>query len=145
MGQTLVQKNGEIYSFLTNEEQDINRAINQVNVELGEIINEASNVVFEDIFSDNKISDTIHVIIFHLTKLLMIDIGVIQSADIGVRIITPYYEFGNYNNDSQTRLSPQSEIERTTTILRGISEENNEVIIHLIHDLTFLEEITGAS
>ena len=50
----MVQKNGDIYSFLTNEEQDINRAINQENVEIGEIINEASNVIFEDIFTEKK-------------------------------------------------------------------------------------------
>ena len=33
--ETLVQKNGEIYSFLTNEEQEINNAINNESVESG--------------------------------------------------------------------------------------------------------------
>ena len=140
VSQTLVQKNGDIYSFLTNEEQDITRAINQVHVELGEIINEASNVVFQDIFLDTK---------YQYNKRYNFPINQAvderyrggQSADIGVRIITPYYELRNSNNDSQTILSPQSEIEKANTILRGLSEENNEVIVHLIHDLTFLEEI----
>ena len=36
--ETLVQKNGEIYIFLTNEEQEINNAINNESVEMGEII-----------------------------------------------------------------------------------------------------------
>lgn len=39
--ETLVQKNGEIYIFLTNEEQEINNAINNESVEMGEIIGEA--------------------------------------------------------------------------------------------------------
>lgn len=38
--ETLVQKNGEIYIFLTNEEQEINNAINNESVEMGEIIGE---------------------------------------------------------------------------------------------------------
>lgn len=47
--ETLVQKNGEIYIFLTNEEQEINNAINNESVEMGEIIGEASTVIFEEI------------------------------------------------------------------------------------------------
>lgn len=44
--ETLVQKNGEIYIFLTNEEQEINNAINNESVEMGEIIGEASTVIY---------------------------------------------------------------------------------------------------
>lgn len=47
--ETLVQKNGEIYIFLTNEEREINNAINNESVEMGEIIGEASTVIFEEI------------------------------------------------------------------------------------------------
>ena len=43
--ETLVQKNGEIYILLTNEEQEINNAINNESVEMGEIIGEASTVI----------------------------------------------------------------------------------------------------
>ena len=65
--QTLVQKNGEIYSFLTHEEQDINRAIDQENVEIGEIINETSHVIFEEIYNDEKYSKSSRYN-FHSTK-----------------------------------------------------------------------------
>ena len=54
--ETLVQKNGEIYIFLTNEEQEINNAINNESVEMGEIIGEASTVIFEEIFNRQEIS-----------------------------------------------------------------------------------------
>ena len=36
--ETLVQKNGEIYIFLTNEEQEINNAINNESVEMATYI-----------------------------------------------------------------------------------------------------------
>ncbi len=140
--QTLIQKNGEIYSFLTNEEQDINRAINQENVELGEIINEASNVIFEEIFTDKKYRHSARYN-FPFNQIVDSRYRGNKTADMGVRVITPYYELNNFNDDNQTVISPQSESERTATILKGMSEDNNEVIIHLRNDTTFLEEITG--
>ncbi len=142
-GETLIQKNGDIYSFLTDEEQDINRAINNENVELGEIINETSNVIFEEIFTDKKYRYNAR---YKFPFNQAVDDryrGNKQSADIGVRVITPYYEIGFSNNNSQTTLSPQSEREKATTILREMSNENNEIIIHLENEIGFLEEIEG--
>ncbi len=140
--QTLVQKNGEIYSFLTDEEQDINRAINQENVEIGEIINEASAVIFEDILDEKKYRYSAR---YNFPFNQAVDNryrGSRQSADICVNVITPYYDLGSSNNGSQTMLSPQSESEKTTNILRGMSEDINGVIIHLGNDTNFLDEIT---
>lgn len=54
IAQTLVQKNGDVYMFLTNEEQDINRAIQNEAVEMGEIINEAAAIIFQGIIKENK-------------------------------------------------------------------------------------------
>ncbi len=45
---TGTEKNGEIYIFLTNEEQDINKAINAETAELGEIIEEVSSVILRE-------------------------------------------------------------------------------------------------
>lgn len=140
--QTLIQKNGEIYSFLTNEEQDINRAINQENVEIGEIINEASNVIFEEIFTDKKYRKSARYN-FPFNQVVDNRNRGKTTADMGVRVITPYYEFNNSSDDNQMVISPQSESERTATILKGMSEDNNEIIIHLGNDTSFLEEITG--
>ena len=44
MRQMLVQRNGEIYVFLTDEEQEINREIESQNVEMAEVINKASEM-----------------------------------------------------------------------------------------------------
>ena len=52
--QMLVQKNGSLYVFLTDEEQEINREIEGQNVEMAEVINKVSEMIFEDIFSDMK-------------------------------------------------------------------------------------------
>ncbi len=141
VNQTLIQKNGDIYSFLTNDEQAITLAIKNVHVDTGETLNEASNVIFEDIFPYKKYSYNNR---YNFAFNQAVDEryrGNRQSDDIGIRIITPYYELKEINNNSQTRLSEQSQSERASNILRGLSDNNNEVIIHLSNDLTFLEEI----
>ena len=47
--ETLVQKNGDQYIFLTHEEQDINREIKSIHVDIGEVIQKASEIIFEEI------------------------------------------------------------------------------------------------
>lgn len=141
VGQTLVQKNGDIYSFLTNEEQEITIAIKHEHVDTGETLNEASNVIFEDIFPDKKYRFSNR---YNFPFNQVIDDqyrGNRQSADIGVRIITSYHELKDSIEGSQTLLSEQSQREKTSTILRGLSDNNNEVIIHLTDDMTVLDEI----
>ena len=70
--ETLVQKNGEIYIFLTNEEQEINNAINNESVEMGEIIGEASTVIFEEIYTEKKYVTAV-VTYSHSTRRWMTD------------------------------------------------------------------------
>jgi hypothetical protein len=123
--QTLVQKNGEIYIFLTNEEQDINRSIAQENVEMGEIINEASTVIFEDIFTEKKYRYNAR---YNFAFNQIVDDRYFknnQSNDIGIKIITPY-----------------NEQEYADAMLRMLSSQENNIIIKLPSDTTFLDEIT---
>ena len=53
-GQNLVQKNGNIYVFLSDEEQEINREVEAQNVEMSEVISKVSELIFEDIFTEKK-------------------------------------------------------------------------------------------
>lgn len=56
ISQMLVQKNGDIYVFLTNEEQEINKAIEQQgqNIDNNEIIVKVSELVFDDLYGESK-------------------------------------------------------------------------------------------
>lgn len=51
--QNLIQKNGEVYVFLTDDEQDINRDIKETKIEEEVIKRELASYIFDDIF-DNK-------------------------------------------------------------------------------------------
>ena len=123
--QTMVQKNGDIYMFLTNEEQDINKAIQNETVELGEIINEVSGIIFQELIKEQKYRFNAR---YNFQYNQIVDDRYFknnQSADIGVRIITPY-----------------SDVDYNTEMLRMLSAQKNDIIVHLPNDSTFLDEIT---
>lgn len=127
MRQMLVQKNGSHYVFLTDEEQEINREIDSQNVEMAEVINKVSEMIFEDIFTDKKYRYPVWGGRYSFNFNQAVDdrpYKANQNYDIGVRILTPWYESGN---DDLT--------------LRMMSGQKNEVLVSLPNDAAFLDEI----
>ena len=124
--ETLVQKNGEIYIFLTNEEQEINNAIKNESVEMGEIIGEASTVIFEEILPEKKYRYSSRYLFPFNQKVDDRYYKNNQSNDIGITIITPYGE--DYSDSA----------------LRMLSSQGHAVIVKLPNDSTFLDEITDS-
>lgn len=122
--ETLIQKNGDIYIFLTNEEQEINNAIHNESVEMGEIIGEASSVIFEEIYTEKKYRYSSRYLFPFNQKVDDRFFKGNQSNDIGVSVITPYG--GDYPDSA----------------LRLLSAQEHTVIVKLPNDSTFLEEIT---
>lgn len=127
MRQMLVQKNGSHYVFLTDEEQEINREIDSQNVELAEVINKVSEMIFEDIFTDKRYRYPAFNGRYSFNFNQAVDdrpYKANQNYDIGVRILTPWYEGGD---DDLT--------------LRMMSGQKNEVLASLPKDAAFLDEI----
>ena len=127
MQQMLVQKNGSLYVFLTDEEQEINRAIDSQNVEMAEVINKVSEMIFEDIFTDKKYRYPSFNGRYSFSFNQAVDdrpYKANQNYDIGLRILTPWYEGGN---DDAT--------------LRMMSGQGKEVLVVLPNDAAFLDEI----
>lgn len=125
--QTLVQKNGEIYVFLTDEEQEINRQIEIQEVEMSEVIHKVSELIFEDIFSDKKYRYPAFNGRYNFPINQIVDDCLYranQNYDIGVRILTPVSDWGD---DEQQ--------------LRMLSGQNKEVLVVLPNDAAFLQEL----
>ncbi|WP_288887926.1 BREX system P-loop protein BrxC [uncultured Eubacterium sp.] len=125
--QTLIQKNGDIYIFLTNEEQEISNEINNINVEIGEVINKVSEMVFEDIYQEKRYRYPEFNGRYTFAFNQIVDdrpYKTNQNHPIGLRIITPWYEGGT---DEIT--------------LKLVSGQNNEVIVALPDDSAFLDEL----
>ncbi|MEG2013777.1 MAG: BREX system P-loop protein BrxC, partial [Anaerovoracaceae bacterium] len=122
--QTLVQKNGDEYFFLTNEEQEINRAIHDENPDIGEIVSDVSAIIFGEMIREPKYSYSKR---YYFTYNQIVDDRFYksnQSADIGVRIITPY-----------------SDLDGKPETMRMLSLQEDNVLIVLPGDSTFLDEI----
>lgn len=125
--QNLVQKNGDEYVFLTDEEQEINREIENQSVEMAEIIKKVSEMIFEDIFDDKKYKYPA----FHGRYTFSFNQTVddrpyrtIQNFDIGVHILTPASDYGT-----------------DETTLRMVSGQGREVLVVLPDDRAFMDEI----
>ena len=128
--QMLVQKNGDIYVFLTDEEQEINREIDSQNVEMAEVINKVSELIFEDIFSDKKYRYPVFNGRYSFAFNQIVDdrpYKANQSHDIGVKVLTPNSDYGSED-----------------TTLRMISGQSKEVLVVLPNDSAFLDEIRSA-
>ena len=127
VGQTLVQKNGDLYIFLTNEEQEINRDIERQHIESQAITKKISEMIYAGILSEDRArySKFGNRYNFGFNKLVDGEpYSTAQNFDIGIDIITPNSE--------------KSGIEST---LRMHSQRENKLYIDLPNDRAFIDEI----
>lgn len=52
--QNYIARNGDIYQFLTNEEQDIAREISNTNVDTAGVIAKVAQIIFDDVYTSKK-------------------------------------------------------------------------------------------
>jgi hypothetical protein len=124
--ETLVQKDGDVYIFLTHEEQDVNREIKNIQVDIAEVIQKVSEIIFEDIYPDKKFKYSSR---YNFPFNQIVDdrfYRINQGNEIGVKIITPYYDSGR---------------EMTQLEFKDMSQRENSLIIKLPPDTAFLEEM----
>lgn len=128
--QTLVQKNGDIYVFLTDEEQEINRAIESQNVDSSEVMGKVSELIFEGIYDENKYRYPAFNRRYAFSFNQFVDdkpYKVNQSNDITLKILTP-------NSDEFV----------DDATLRILSGQDNNVLVVLPDDRSFLDEIRSS-
>ena len=125
--QTLVQKSGDIYIFLTNEEQEINREIDNQPVEMADVIQKVSELIFEDLYAEKryKYNDRYSFAFNQIVDDRLYKNN--QTADIGLMVITP-----NYTESTEE------------TTLRMMSGQGKNVIALLPGDAEFLDELSRA-
>ena len=128
--QTLVQKNGEIYVFLTDEEQEINRAIEGQDVESAEVNAKVSELIFDGIYDEKKYRYSAFNGRYQFGFNQVVDERLYkanQNYDITLRILTP-------NSD---------EVADETT-MRMLSGQSRCVLVVLPNDRAFLDELSSA-
>ena len=127
ISQNLVQKNVDTYVFLTDEEQEINREIRNENVELGEIIHKAAELIFDDIFVDKK---------YRYPKFNG------RYTFAFNQIIDEYpYKMHPGNDIAIHILTPAADMEMEDLNLRSKSQQEQSVLVVLPSDQTFMDEL----
>jgi hypothetical protein len=123
--QKLIIKNGDQFIFLTNEEQDINREIREIKIDLSEIIDKVGDEIFSALFGLNKkyrYSDRYD---FSFNTIIDDRLRGAQKEEIGIRVLTPLYAHGG----------------ATEPELKAMSMRERNVIVALPSDMSFIDEM----
>ncbi len=128
--QCVIQKNGEIYIFLTNEEQEIQRMIEGQNVEMAEINAKIAEQIFDGTFTDKKYRYPAFNGRYAFPFNQVVDDRPYKGStghDLTLRIITP--NCGDNTDEATMRLT---------------SGQSNVVLVVLPEDRAFINEITAS-
>ncbi len=125
--QMLVQKSGDIYIFLTDEEQEINREIENQEIQSIQVGKKVAELIFADLFPEEKIRAPGFKNRYAFAYNRFVDdhpYKANQAFDFGVRVVTPY-----------------SHLSRQEGSLRMQSGTGQDVYVDLPSDAEFLNEL----
>ncbi|WP_067929227.1 BREX system P-loop protein BrxC [Alicyclobacillus shizuokensis] len=89
--ETLIQQNGEIFMFLTDDEQDVNREIKATKVEEDLVKKELADLIFDDLYEGNKYRYSSQYTFSYNQKMDEKNRGS-QTSAIGINILSPLSE-----------------------------------------------------
>lgn len=125
--QTLVQKNGDNYIFLTDDEQDINRDIKSLNIDEDIVKRELANYIFQDLYDEKRFRYNSEYSFAYNQKMDEKNYGN-QTSNIGMQILSPLSD--HYHKSEQE--------------LMMMTSGNGEMLIKLGGNEAYIEEIGEA-
>lgn len=103
--ETLIQKDGDEYVFLTDDEQDVNREIKNMLVDPNDVSGKIGEVIFEDIYPDRKYKYNSKYDFAFNQQIDDRPRGK-QDGEMGIRIITPFFDhYSEYGEQEFKNLS----------------------------------------
>ncbi|MCU0485175.1 MAG: BREX system P-loop protein BrxC [Anaerolineales bacterium] len=89
--QTYIQRNGEVYEYLTDEEKDVEQEIKNTDVETGDLYKVLEDIFFTDVVRERKIRYDVTGQDFAFAKKLD-DRLVGREQELSIHLITPLHE-----------------------------------------------------
>ena len=124
--ETLIQKNGEEYDFLTNAEQDVNRQINNSGYNEGEIQRIILDIIFDKVLESNKFRYEGH-------------------YDFGLNRFVDGESKGSFSQDNLTlKFYTQFSGAKSSAEIQADSVRDNAIIVDLSEG-SFLDELIRAN
>jgi hypothetical protein len=124
VSQTLIQKNGDLYLFLTDDEQDINREIKNTRVDEEAVKKELATYIFQDLYDNPKYRYSAQYQFSFNQKMDEKNYGN-QTSSIGIHILSPLSDY--YDKSEQEFML--------------MSSGNGEMILKLGANPTYIEEM----
>ncbi|MEL3971108.1 BREX system P-loop protein BrxC [Rossellomorea oryzaecorticis] len=128
ISQTLIQKNGDYYTFLTDDEQDINREIKSMNVDEEMVKRELANYIYQDLYDDKKFRYSSQYSFSYNQKMDDKNYGN-QTSAVGIHILSPLSD--HYEKSEQQLMMMTSGTSEMVVKLGGSElyvEEMEEVL-----------------
>ena len=114
--QTYIQRNGEQYEYLSDEEKDVEEEIKNTEVETSDVMDDLLKIIFDSIIKNRKIHIKANKQDYSYTRKLD-DKAYGREYELGINIITPFHE--------KSGMFP---------IFQGLSMAHDEVIILMPED-----------
>lgn len=127
MNEMLIQKNGDEYIFLTDDEQDINREIKHISIEDDLIKRQLAEYIFEDLYEVKKFSYS-RMYDFPFNQKMDDKNYGRQMASIGIHVLSPLSE--DYHKSEQE--------------LMMMTSGSNDMVVRLGSDGDYIEELEEA-
>jgi hypothetical protein len=89
--QAYIQRDGDVYAYLTDEEKDIEEQIRQINVDQYDIAKEVEKIVFSRVLATNKFRMVEYNQDYAFTRLIDGHPPIGTTHELSVHIITPLY------------------------------------------------------
>ena len=89
--ESYIQRNGELYEFLTDEEKDVETEIKNTEIDTNEIANELSKIVFDQVLKTRKLRHSDNKQDFDFSRKLDDRIDGRQH-ELAVHVISPFHE-----------------------------------------------------
>lgn len=125
---TLIQQNGDIYDFLTNEEQDVSRGIKNTTIDSSDVLNEVYRNIWEEIYTKKSVTPIANHT-YYFTRRVDDIVRGNQAEDIEIKFITsmnPDYKWSDNelklkfmaNNTLFIKLADNGYLQELETVLK---------------------------
>lgn len=109
--ETYIQRNGDQYDFLTNEEKDVEEEIKQTYVPPKNLTDEVKAIIYDNILSGvTKAQDERNLTSYQFTRKIDGETVVSRNAELSINILTPFSGSDSHPRYSDTLTSPDTEL-----------------------------------